>query len=729
MASLVDNVNNTLLRRNGQLVTEAGTPPTPVSQLAGQSGLQAPPTTPGGVAALGGTAQQQAMAGSGAQKQSALRQSTDTSNTLAEAQADKRYRSTLTSGEQAEQDKRKRLGEVFGSTQERVQGLVNAEINKAATAQSAAQPAMSKPALATPSGLTVLPNLPARVNGMDTDQSNPQGNVDTTFNALMSALSGGKAANDPAVQNYINLLSGLTGQTPDQIAATASDAATKQFTTGVGGAAAAAISDPSKVNVTALMPQLGTNRDELSTLLGINPNQVDSMSIEDLNRAVQAAAGRSSVTTAAETQRQAGSAEVGAAERGAFREAGKEQATTGMAASEAQLGKLGESMQRADTVSFGGQNYTVEQLLSDENISKLVSDYVMAPPDSDVRKKLEGDPNAAGLLQFVHQYESTLKDAAGGIGKAATANTEIQTANKQLSTIAPNIAVPDALMSQLYGSALSKPQTAKLESTGVVKALHEQSPEYLQQNAGKINAALALGTQFPDVAPQLSKLDKDQLDKFINEPNASGRTPMQEVESNRRDEQYLGSIKGNAYALLDTYFGSVPDMATVLGDNQRRIAMGGAGDPNINVLDKDHDGRLDPGAVDTIYNKISASLSKADSPLEALGGATGWRPLGAPTGLTDAEKAKYNAGEGSYSAGTQGFAGAGIKDTGAPVLPAGGGAAGKGTGSVVPYGINSTADMTQAAVASAPGGNKATGAAKSVVNAVKSTLTSKKKFI
>lgn len=629
MAALADKVNKSLVRKDGKLVEQA----TPTSQLAGQAGLSAPPTLPGGVAALGGTAQQQAMAGSVAQKQSALRQSLDTSTSLNEAEADKRYRASATADEQKKLDSQKRLGEVFGGTQQKVQDLINAEMNKQVA------PATR---LDTTGALKALPGAPS------------QADVDSAFSMLVSGVQ---------TQGNINKLVQLTGMNADQIAAAAQDAATRQLQNTAGNLAAGSISGPESVNVTTLLPQLGTNREELSGLLGVDPTVIDTMTLDQLNAAVAATASQGGASVA-ETRAASQSSDLGAAERAGMREAARGQSTTGQAASEAQLGDLARSLQNADTVTFAGKNYTVKELLSDDNISQLVSDYVMAAPGSEIRKRLEGDPNASGLLNFVHKYQDTLKDAAGQVGTATTENTNIQSSNKQLAQVSTNVAIPDQLMKALYGDKWGTAQESRLPPTGFVKAIQDMPPAEREQIAGPLSEAMQMAVSDEAVQQDLVTMNKEQLENLFGGRTSQGITPWEKLKQTRNQTNALNESKGNIDALVNMYFNGeagAADLPKMLSSAAKRKYLGQPYPPFLAALDADQNGIVDPNAAASLYDTILANLANANTPRKAMNNGPGFVPFRPPGALTADEIAAYNAGDtGAYSAqGHSGFAGAG----------------------------------------------------------------------
>lgn len=630
MASLVNRINQTLIRRNGQLIEES---PTPTSQLAGQAGLGAPPTTPVGVGALGATSKQIDMAGSGAQKQSALRQSLDTSNTLQEAQQDKRYRSAMTADEQAQAEKQKRLGEVFGSTQQKVQSLIDTEMSK----------------LAPPAQPTAVPNAATpqlTVTGLTAADPSKQADVDAELAALIGEI--GDPTRAVATQNRINTIMQLTGITdPKQISAAASDAAQQQVQSGAGAAAAKQLVDSSNVNVSALLPQLGTTREELASLLGVDPATVDTMSLDALNEAVTATASQGPNLSAAETDAASQSGSLGAAERAAMRERSAEQSTSGVAASEAQLEDLGRSLESADTVAFGGRNWTTQELLSDDSISKLVSDY-LTNPDSPASKALESDPNSAGLLSFVNKYRETLESAAKQVGTATTENTAIQQANSALAEPVKGVKVPDSVMAAIYGDSWGTPQASKMPPSGILIALQQLGTVGAQKLGEPLNVLLATANADPQLAKDISGFTAEKLQKFLTK-DKRGITPFEQLQTSRDLQRKVAAdaTSGNVDDLIALYFGGPTDWSTVpepirkeLGLDLASVARavgGNAGNPAA----------YQKGLVTLLSNKLNQGISTADTPEEVNRSNAGWTPVSLSGRIEKAETAKKSAAEAS----------------------------------------------------------------------------------
>lgn len=616
MASLRDRINTTLVRRGGKLVEEA----TPTSQLAGQAGLVAPPTTPVGVGALGGTPQQQAMAGSPNQKASALRQSTDTVNTIQEAEADKRYRSAMTAGEQDVASRGKQLQEKLGTTQEKVQSLVDAEVAKLG--------AQAGPQLTTAGTLTA-----AGANATTAAAPEQQAAVDAAYSTLLSSLAGGTALTDPSVQKQLNELVKLTGLSTAELTQRVSDAAAQQATTQAGGAAATALGDT--ITVAQSLESLGTTREELAQLLGVPPEQIDTMSLNQLSAAVSGVTEQGGDMSVRQTEEMARSRQLGAAEREALREQSAEQSAAGVAAAEAELLDLSNALDSADTVTFGGHQYTVKELLSDDSISQMISDYLLNP-NSPESKALAEDPNSKPLLDFAEKYRTTLTDAAKQVGSALTENEAIQTANAELASWSDSpdaLPVPDSVMQSLYGADWKERADTRREPTGLISTLRE-NPEWARENSAGLNELFTLVGQNADLGPQISKLSRDELQGLLA-PGAGGKRPLDVLVDTNRTAAALRQASGDVDALLGLYFGvgtdqsEIADLVKLNAVNNNKLTAKQR--DYANMLDPDRDGIPGPDLAGILQSAASKRIRHANEVSEVLGGATLGMPK--PAGL------------------------------------------------------------------------------------------------
>lgn len=463
MASLRDTITKSIgtggkqLVRNasGQLVEQA----VPISQLAGQQGMTAPPTTPGGATAIGATPDSAKMAGTPNQMQSALRQNTDQINTTQEAQADKRYRSTLTADEQARKEKAEKLAPL-SETHAKVQGWVDKQVQLAATTGGA-----TTPTLATGTLKATDPTKQAEVDA-----------------AMQKAATGDAAA--------IAQLVTLTGKPSSEIQQAAKDAATA----GANNAAQAYATAIGDVGIENILPP-GMDVAQLAGLLGMTPDQVQKMSLGDLDTAV-ANLGQ----TTAQTDEAANSALLGSAERAEMAERSKELSTSGAAAIDAQLTDLGAQLESADQITFLGQTGTISDLLSDKGISDAVTKMMN---DGSWEKLPDTDP----LKQFITKYKDVLTKAAAGVETAAKGYEEVQTANKSALTFGNAVLSPQ-LAQDLLGFDPSKPTADKVDpSKSNLLGWLKGNPN-AEQIVSELNGNPTLAKELNGLnAGELSKLD------------------------------------------------------------------------------------------------------------------------------------------------------------------------------------------------------------------------------
>jgi hypothetical protein len=651
MASLRDTINGSLaapgkqMVRNaqGQLVEQA----VPISQLAGQAGLSAPPITPGAASALGASPDSAKMAGTPGQLASAIRQSTDSVNTLAEAQADKRYRSSLTADEQARSDTQKKTQSALGDTASKVRSQIEAEAAKLAPPPPTA-PAAPVAAVAgspeytkyeqdlsswetstqknkdiysqidaihkqlkfidwrTPAGQKKgkklqgdLGDRQAQLIKLGPKPTVPMITAAPTTNVVTVKLPTGMvptdptkqadleaqwkiASSDPDSQKRLTAMSQvqqLTGKSSQELSALAASAATEQL----GGAANAAASTVGTVNVGSLFNAEGKLTDgttlaQLSSLLKVPEDQLKNMTIDQLDEAVNALG-----QTTQQTQQQSNNANLGAAERAAFSEQAIDESTSGAAAIDQQLNMLGSDLQKADQVTFLGKTGSLEELLSDESISKQVTDLVTS---GGWKKLADTDP----LKKFITQYQGALTAAADTFSKTGTALDAVTAGNKAAITFGNTTLSPELLAS--LGIDVSKSSTTGIDTSKsnllrVAKGLP----------AAEADALFNEIAANPSLATELNKLSTQEIAGLGIGKNGPRWQAYKKGQENWAawNKFKPDDIDGLLAFTFDPPM-SKSDAAAAGGDKYRRIQAGVTGDQRLAILDPDGDGRLGPFA-------------------------------------------------------------------------------------------------------------------------------------
>jgi hypothetical protein len=540
MASLRDKISNTLATggkklvrtASGQLVEEA----VPLSDLAGQQGMVAAPTTPGGAAAIGATPDSAKMAGTPNQMQSAMRQNTDAVNTIQEAKADRQGRTQLTADEQARKEKAGKLQAGLGDTQAKAQQYIDNQVNalssgptgydtwktdsanaatKAdtdfATAQATYEKQKADAAAADAEKKKVVEAIDDGYQAAFAAYKNSPIKSDSAWEALnaqwndvaaklkaqglsdaeINIMKSGGGYTPPATQvgpaptkgvaapvalpvtgltnpftapteadkpvldaawadmsspdmnkrvAAVQTIQRITKLDPTAFNAAVDSAVASQSVSGIGKQAAAQIGAGSLMDI---LPQLGIGGDDpaasLAEMLGVTKQDVEKMSVDDLSRAVGQVGSTTDVTDDA-----ANSSLLGTAERAEMQERSRDLSTSGAAAVDAQLTRLGTDLESADEVEFFGKKGTISELLSDEGISKQITDLVNNPD------KLAKLPADSPLRKFVDQYRDVLKAVASDTKAAVKESEDIKATHTAATTLGPNKLDP-AIITELFG--------------------------------------------------------------------------------------------------------------------------------------------------------------------------------------------------------------------------------------------------------------------------------------
>lgn len=615
MATLLKKVSQNLQRtQSGQLVS--GAAPIPTQELAAQAGMPAAPTTPGGVAMLGGTPDQAKMAGTTPQKQTALRQSTDQVTTLQSAQADKQARTAQTSEEQDMAERTLAAKQAFGETQVKVSQLVTAAMTTPADT--------SKVQLKAPTDFK-----PA--TGYD------QPKVDSAFTAAVNItkqlMQGTTKADDPKVQQAINALRMSLGNTDlagssEQIKAmnaAITAAAQKQIETEGSQAAATNVADIEKMGAAALLPQLlpdvppEQQRQMMADILGVTPEQIDTMTVAQLDQAVKVMEeqGDRSSTDIARSKSLAGQAEL---EELSAQE--QDLSAAGVTAYEQELDTLGSSLENADVINVLGEDMSLEKVLSDDFLVGKIKEYLTAAPGSDLRKKMEADPNMKGLVNFMNGYSKVLTDAVASLEKAGAANVDIQTSNVNVGKFGEN-KLPDSIMEKIYPNwgKLADAKYKKDKLVGAISALPKEQQAGVVQDITTIVSDPKYKELIPQFADLFAKIDVAKLFK-----GPKGGRMVDALVGNISKRQDIDKNKNNADYLVDTYFsgaGGTKDLQAFVAQETDRALLGlGTDSITSKLLDTDGDGRLDSDIGTRLYKNLSDDVSDADSISDVIKGGT-----------------------------------------------------------------------------------------------------------
>lgn len=589
MATLADTIkaNQGLLTRDAQ-GNLAEQNPEEVQKLAQKAGLSAPPITAAGTAAIGGTAKQQDMAGSLTQKQAALNIAQSPDQNLNDVMRRQQVRTQASQSERAEENKAQSLKQL-GQVGDRVQDLINSKKQQLVAQNTPPAQQQVATAITDAAGKPLTSDqVTAITPSLQALQANP-----TDMNAML-------AVNKALGYDITRQLS------PAEIGNLYQNA-----NASIAASGAQALGGTSTVQdlIGAGLPYTAQ---DLSGLLGVPQDQVAGMTVQQIRDHVnQLMANEFNKTQ--QLQQQAHSGELGSAERAFAQQEAREMSTTGVRASEADVQRLRDQLTRGDQVQFNGQSMPVEQMLSSDQISKTISDYLNAAPGSDVRTTLE--KTEPQLAQFIQSNQTLLKDASDKMAASATQFQDLQHSNASaVGAILPENIVPSDIVSKLIPGYRELSATAIDPSQVPVLAAAQGLDDAGKQQYA--NSITNLTKQFPEATDQLKGLSADEVKQLgLQDPNGKW---SQYVQQNQQFQD-LNKLN-NVDDLVAKLYNNKEDYKTDLSQNTVNQILGfGGSNPKLDIIDANHDGKVD--SLDEIKSHIGLAQPTLKGVLAGSSGA------------------------------------------------------------------------------------------------------------
>lgn len=389
-------------------------------QLAASKGLVTAPVTAVGTGAIGGTPQQQAMAGTPAQKQGALAAAVAkplAGETGLEQAMKVKPQAAIDTAKAKEMD---RFSASLGTFGDKVNQWIEGVL---ATTTAADTGLKAKLELTEDQKKTItdtIAKLPPEAQG------NAQTRID---DALIYLTSQGGLDNETMARQAIETLNEMLGRdTVDKLLAGTqyeglwqdiSKTTAGQLETGVQQQARGADSKLTLQDIT----DLGTSPAEIAQLLGIKEEQVAQLTLGDFQQQLQ----RVGQQQFGETQQVAAniaSALVSETEREALRGTMRELEEAGIAGVEGQFQQLINDIEQGSVITIAGKTYSIEEFLAEGTISRIAEQYYdgdkeladrLAAEEPQLKKWL--DDNKAGLTALI----------AAGSGRAQELKTHNET--------------------------------------------------------------------------------------------------------------------------------------------------------------------------------------------------------------------------------------------------------------------------------------------------------------
>ncbi len=604
---------------------QAPAPDTSLTGTAGQAGLPQTPMMPGTAASLGASPDAAKMAGTPAAQAASVSRTTPTapSSSIAEAvsgagtetdpykaavrspktlqEADKGAAANAervqTEDEAKRQARSAQLQQAYGDVGLSVANLINQAIPK-----------------------DVVPGTVYEVKDLPGNLANAQ--------PALAALAANPT--DPkALSDAQKAIFEATGQS------VSADQITSQYLSDVSGGQAVAGRTPDQIALSPdVLQQLGMTAEDLE-LIGIT-GDTSKLTVADISAAIKKAnADANPLSDIAAVGQSEGGAIGRAAARDIDRSQGSEQLSTEIATSQ-----LLDKATAGETISIGGQDYKIEDLLNDEKITSLVDEYLASPEGSPLRKQL--DTQMPSLAKFANDNAAAL--ATGRKAAEAVAGTvaKNQSGNQKIiDSLSTSLGMDgDAVRAELEGLV---PELAErfgtdagnLDKVGLFAALAKPQP-------GDIAGAAAF-----EKAKQLKAADPAAFKAFAqmtpDEVRATGvfSADSEEAAAGWADfieaVQEQETIKNLPPEGLQSYFFGTGDLQSVWANAKAKMGAGDRSDMDrlAPFMDADKDGKLDDDAA--VTERLKATAAQA-SPTDLVKG------LAAGTKVTSGKKNTGGAG-------------------------------------------------------------------------------------
>ena len=526
MPTLVDKIkqNNQLVKRGTQLfdlVNES------VTQQAQRQGVPVAGTvSPQAAADMGATQDQAKMAGSSAQLQNVERLAVRPSFGQAQIEEMKKTRTEKTGQEKQREAQAQALGQ-FG---DRIAGVVKQAMSRQVPA-SAGTVAAS------------LDDTKWKALGLD------QAKADSLKPAVIAALAG--TANQEQLAQIANTLPGLSASsTAAEITAAVNNlrqTPTNAIVTNTQQVL------PNQITVAQLsdtdIQALGFNsKQELANALGLDPSEIDSKSMDQLQAAAQSLQGQD-YSTVKQLQEAANDPTLSPAAREEARAVLRQMGTAGVRATEADYAKLNQQIQAGDVVELDGKQMQISELLSDEGISAAVKAYLADPKYAAQLRAISPE-----LADFIDKNKQALTDASNQLSKEVEELAKTRADNAKLAKSEDGIPISEDFNQLVYGADWNKFRGTALVPSNAHKILQNTNyPQSFRQDYAAILADLSKSN--PELAKQFANYSYEDLVKSgLNDPAkmTAYKRYLTEVNSYKKNPDPVSAISQLFPTLNDT---------------------------------------------------------------------------------------------------------------------------------------------------------------------------------
>jgi hypothetical protein len=578
--------------------------PVKLSDVAAQQN-QNTPISPSGAAALQDTtAKQQDMAGTPAQTAAALEDTRRKEAPSTLSQAERYAQPTAPSGTLAQEAKDKALTlQQLGPVRSRVQALIEQRLQSAQTATS--ELGINQEAI---EGIQDLDKRQETEQAFTQYLANPtESNLQTIYDTVGSS----------ALEDIATYFQGV----PESI----KQAIAPQI---VGNATVADLS----------LEELGTSIPELASTLQVDEATLQGMSLNDLNSEIDAlqAAELSNTDqatailyspTSTPQQRQAAIATL------------RQLGVAGIPGAEQAVERVQQQINDAQTIEIAGRELSLEEALSDEGISALVT---QASYDDNILNKLKEDPRYADLANWISENKNALMSLATEYEGEAQDFLKVQDEWQQVKTTLGEGG--DALLSTILGKDLAN----SILSTELDEANQKLSDSPLYQAVVENDILREDLKSSPEVAQEM-------IDNNLSQEEIENSARVKEVTE---ADSYIASLLGKEGYLTNKsdIVDAVANLDKINAISPSVLNRGRAYQDVLNIdLLEDIDSSDDPDEIFTDideYNSVKKRLDTMEGRDEVVAGTFGssdwsandlnWAIKNAPQETVDAIKAVFD---------------------------------------------------------------------------------------
>lgn len=409
-----------LVKRNGQLFEEE----TSLADRVKAAGTTTP-TTPAGAASIGASPDAAKMVGTPAQKQAAVQQ-TEKEQTLEGVNRLSQPRQQATQQETAATNLSNTFSKL-GSMGTRVQALVDQKLQSVSQAGNA-QATVKDSGLAGALGID-----PSQVAAQTSDPNSPLNLAKAALQVLSQTPTGLEA--EKALQTLANL--GIQHETARGLLDTGASA--------IGTAVAAVTPDTLKASDLDVS-QLGfANLAEMAATLGVPEETLANANVATIQQMARDAQQRE-LAKVDTLKAQLRNTPVGSAQHKILMQQLADMGQVGVTGAEAQAQEAVQKLNTADQVTVGDTTMSVEDMLKDDNLSNLISQYVQADPAT--RDKILPADKFGDLRAWVDSNQQALGVLANDLQATSKAFGTVQAQWDDLATTS-GVPLTDELMATI----------------------------------------------------------------------------------------------------------------------------------------------------------------------------------------------------------------------------------------------------------------------------------------